>query len=145
MAAPAVGRRSNRSMARPGAFLYYRNASYMCAYILIRTLLSTQEYTYIYGQPCSPFTRKRRCVARSRCCGKPPTVPLGTMKLFDFGLSDCEFNELYCYIDRTKERGVSRATAIRDFAPGYFIEGGTEAGHRKAGHGKLIGKAKRHS
>src|SRR5690242_4940333 len=49
----------------------------------------------------------------------------------------CEPNELYSYIDRKKEKGVSRATAIRDFALGYFIEAGTKAGHRKAGHGKL--------
>ena len=54
-------------MARPGAFLYYRNANYRYTYILVRTLLSTQEYTYIYTQsvrqPCSPFTRKHRFVA----------------------------------------------------------------------------------
>lgn len=54
----------------------------------------------------------------------------------------CEVDELYSYIDRTKEKGVSRATAIRDFALGYFMEAGTKAGHGKAGHGKLIVKAK---
>jgi predicted DNA-binding ribbon-helix-helix protein len=52
----------------------------------------------------------------------------------------CELDQLYSYIDRKKEKGVSRATAIRDFALGYFIEGGTKAGHRRAGHGKLIRK-----
>jgi hypothetical protein len=56
----------------------------------------------------------------------------------------CDLDELYTYIDRKKEKGVSRATAIRDFALGYFIEAGTKAGHRKAGHGKLIGKARSH-
>jgi predicted DNA-binding ribbon-helix-helix protein len=30
----------------------------------------------------------------------------------------CELDELYSYIDRKKEKGVSRATAIRDFALG---------------------------
>ena len=52
----------------------------------------------------------------------------------------CEVDELYSYIDRKKEKGVSRATAIRDFALRYFIEACTEAGHRRAGHGKLIRK-----
>jgi predicted DNA-binding ribbon-helix-helix protein len=55
----------------------------------------------------------------------------------------CELDELYTYIDRRKEKGVSRATAIRDFALGYFMHAATEAGHRKAGHGKLISKLKR--
>jgi predicted DNA-binding ribbon-helix-helix protein len=54
----------------------------------------------------------------------------------------CELDELYTYIDRKKEKGVSRATAIRDFALGYFMDA-TEAGHRKAGHGKLIRIAKK--
>lgn len=57
----------------------------------------------------------------------------------------CELGELYTYIDRKKEKGVSRATAIRDFALGYFMEAGTKAGHRKAGHGKLIRNPKRAS
>ena len=57
----------------------------------------------------------------------------------------CELDELYSYIDRKKEKGVSRATAIRDFALGYFMEAGTKAGHWKAGHGKLIRKPKRDS
>jgi predicted DNA-binding ribbon-helix-helix protein len=52
----------------------------------------------------------------------------------------CGVDQLYSYIDRKKEKGVSRATAIRDFALGYFIEAGTMAGHRRAGHGKLIKK-----
>jgi predicted DNA-binding ribbon-helix-helix protein len=55
----------------------------------------------------------------------------------------CKLDELYSYIDRKKEKGVSRATAIRDFALGYFMEAGTKAGHRKAGHGKLIGRPER--
>jgi predicted DNA-binding ribbon-helix-helix protein len=55
----------------------------------------------------------------------------------------CELDELYTYIDRKKEKGVSRATAIRDFALRYFMHAATEAGHRKAGHGKLISKLKR--
>lgn len=55
----------------------------------------------------------------------------------------CALDELYTYIDRTKEKGVSRSSAIRDFALGYFMEAGTKAGHRKAGHGKLIGKTGR--
>ena len=55
----------------------------------------------------------------------------------------CELNELYSYIDRKKTKGVSRATAIRDFALGYFMNAATEAGHRKAGHGKLIRIAKK--
>jgi hypothetical protein len=55
----------------------------------------------------------------------------------------CELDQLYSYIDRKKEKGVSRATAIRDFALGYFIEAGTRAGHRKAGHGSLINRSKR--
>ena len=54
----------------------------------------------------------------------------------------CELDELYSYIDRKKEKGVSRTTAIRDFALGYFMKAGTEAGHRKANHGNLIVKAK---
>jgi predicted DNA-binding ribbon-helix-helix protein len=52
----------------------------------------------------------------------------------------CDLDDLYSYIDRKKEKGVSRATAIRDFALGYFVEAGTMAGHRRAGHGKLIRK-----
>jgi predicted DNA-binding ribbon-helix-helix protein len=52
----------------------------------------------------------------------------------------CELGELYTYIDRKKEKGISMATAIRDFALRYFIEAGTIAGHRRAGHGKLIRK-----
>jgi len=55
----------------------------------------------------------------------------------------CELDELYSYIDRKKKKGVSRATAIRDFALGYFMEAGTKAGHRKAGHGMLIAKMNR--
>jgi len=55
----------------------------------------------------------------------------------------CELDELYSHIDRTKERGVARATAIREFVVRYFMDAATEAGHRKAGHGKLIGAAKR--
>ena len=55
----------------------------------------------------------------------------------------CRLDELYSYIDRKKQKGVTRATAIRDFALRYFIDAGTEAGHRKAGHGKLIGKRKK--
>jgi predicted DNA-binding ribbon-helix-helix protein len=55
----------------------------------------------------------------------------------------CELGELYTYIDRKKEKGVSMATAIRDFALRYFIEAGTKAGHRKAGHGNLINRPKR--
>ena len=55
----------------------------------------------------------------------------------------CGVDELYTYIDRTKERGVSRSTAIREFALRYFIEAGTQAGHRKAGHGRLIRKLNR--
>ena len=54
----------------------------------------------------------------------------------------CQVDELYSYIDWKKEKGVSTATAIRDFALGYFMEAGTKAGHRQAGHGKLISKAK---
>jgi predicted DNA-binding ribbon-helix-helix protein len=54
----------------------------------------------------------------------------------------CDLDELYTYIDRKREKGVSRATAIRDFALRYFMEAGTKAGHRKAGHGKLIGNAR---
>src|SRR5579863_6080269 len=50
----------------------------------------------------------------------------------------CSLDELYTHIDRTKERGVSRSTAIREFALRYFIEAGTKAGHRKAGHGELL-------
>ena len=63
----------------------------------------------------------------------------------------CELDELYTYIDRTKEKGVSRATAIRDFALGYFLDAATESGHRREGHGTLISskrlpvsQAKRH-
>lgn len=52
----------------------------------------------------------------------------------------CEVNELYSYIDRKKEKGVSRTTAIRDFALRYFMDAAIETGHRKAGHGKLIRK-----
>ena len=58
-------------------------------------------------------------------------------------LERCKVGELYEYVDHTKEEGVSRATAIRDFALRYFMEAGTAAGHRKAGHGKLIGKEKK--
>jgi len=55
----------------------------------------------------------------------------------------CEVDDLYSHIDRTKEKGISRATAIREFGIRYFMEAATEAGHRKAGHGKLIAKMKR--
>jgi hypothetical protein len=55
----------------------------------------------------------------------------------------CGLDELYSYIDRKKEKGISRATAIRDFALQYFIDAGTDAGHRKAGHGNLIEKKKK--
>jgi len=57
----------------------------------------------------------------------------------------CELNDLYSHIDQTKEKGVSRATAIRDFALGYFMDAATEPGHRRAGHGRLIKKRKRNS
>jgi hypothetical protein len=76
-------------MARPGAFLYYRNANYRYTYILVRTLLSTQEYTYIYEQPCSPFTRKHRFVARlaaESMLREAANGALGTTKLYDFVL-----------------------------------------------------------
>jgi len=52
----------------------------------------------------------------------------------------CDSDQLYTYIDLTKEKGLSRATAIRDFVTRYFMDAATEAGHRKAGHGKLLGK-----
>ncbi len=55
----------------------------------------------------------------------------------------CELYELYTYIDRTKEKGVSRSTAIREFALEYFMDAATESGHRREGHGKLIGNVKR--
>ena len=55
----------------------------------------------------------------------------------------CDLDDLYTYIDRKKEKGVSRATAIRDFALRYFIEAGTPAGHRNAGHGNMIGRRMR--
>jgi len=55
----------------------------------------------------------------------------------------CELDELYSYIDRTKEKGVSRATAIREFGIRYFMDAATKAGHRKAGHGKLFSKPDR--
>ena len=55
----------------------------------------------------------------------------------------CEVDELYSHIDRTKEKGVTTATSIREFVVRYFMDAATEAGHRKAGHGKLIGTAKR--
>ena len=55
----------------------------------------------------------------------------------------CELDELYTYIDRKKEKGVSMATAIRDFALRYFMEAGTKARHRKAGHGQLISTPER--
>ena len=50
----------------------------------------------------------------------------------------CELDELYTYIDRKKEKGVGMSTAIREFALRYFMEAGTKAGHREAGHGQLI-------
>jgi predicted DNA-binding ribbon-helix-helix protein len=53
----------------------------------------------------------------------------------------CALHELYTYIDRTKEKGVSRSSAIRDFALEYFMDAATESGHRREGHGKLIGQA----
>jgi predicted DNA-binding ribbon-helix-helix protein len=52
----------------------------------------------------------------------------------------CGLVELCTYIDRKKERGVSRATAIREFALEYFMDAATESGHRREGHGKLIRK-----
>jgi predicted DNA-binding ribbon-helix-helix protein len=55
----------------------------------------------------------------------------------------CGLDKLCGYIDRKKEKGVSRSTAIRDFAFRYFIEAATEAGHRRAGHGNLIRKSAR--
>jgi predicted DNA-binding ribbon-helix-helix protein len=55
----------------------------------------------------------------------------------------CDLDELYTHINRTKERGVSRSTAIRDFALRYFMEADTNDGHRRAGHGKLISSRKR--
>jgi predicted DNA-binding ribbon-helix-helix protein len=57
----------------------------------------------------------------------------------------CTLNELYGYIVRRKKKGVGRSTAIRNFVVRYFMDAATEAGHRKAGHGKLVGKAKRGS
>ena len=50
----------------------------------------------------------------------------------------CELDELYSHIDRTKQRGVIRATSIREFVVGYFMDAATESGHRKAGHDQLI-------
>ena len=55
----------------------------------------------------------------------------------------CDLDELYSYIDHKKEKGVSRTTAIRDFALRYFMEAGTKAGHRNAGHGRLISRRER--
>jgi predicted DNA-binding ribbon-helix-helix protein len=52
----------------------------------------------------------------------------------------CELDELYTYIDRKKEKGISRSTAIREFALRYFMHAATESGHRREGHGKLIRK-----
>jgi len=57
-------------------------------------------------------------------------------------LEDCGVDDLCSYIDRTKEIGVARSTAIREFVIRYFMDAATEAGHRKAGHGKLIVEAK---
>ena len=54
----------------------------------------------------------------------------------------CELDELCSHIDRTKGKGIALSTAIREFVVRYFMEAATEAGHRKAGHGKLIGKAR---
>ena len=58
---------------------------------------------------------------------------------------DCDVDDLCSYIDRTKGRGVARSTAIREFALAYFMHAATEAGHRRAGHGKLIRKPKKSS
>lgn len=55
----------------------------------------------------------------------------------------CGLDELYSHIDRKKEKGVSRATAIREFAIRYFMDAATETGHRKAGHGNLISTPER--
>ena len=49
----------------------------------------------------------------------------------------CELDELYTYIDRKKEKGVSMATAIRVFVMLYYRDAATEAGHAKAGHGRV--------
>ena len=70
-----------------------------------------------------------------------PVVAGAVEKIAKF--EGCELDELYSYIDRKKEKGVSLSTAIREFALRYFMEAGTKAGHRKAGHGKLIVKVKR--
>jgi len=53
-------------------------------------------------------------------------------------LEHCELPELFAYIVRRKEKRVGRTTAIREFVVRYFMDAATEAGHRKAGHGKLI-------
>jgi len=55
----------------------------------------------------------------------------------------CGLDELCTYIDRKKEKGVSRSTAIREFAIEYFMDAACESGHERAGHGKLIRAAKR--
>lgn len=54
----------------------------------------------------------------------------------------CELDELCSHIDRTKGRGIPLSTAIREFAIRYFMDAATEAGHRKAGHGELMQKAR---
>ena len=53
-------------------------------------------------------------------------------------LENCKTGIVFDYIYRTKENGVSTATAIRDFAFKYFMEAATHEGHLKAGHGRLI-------
>ena len=70
-----------------------------------------------------------------------PVVAGAVEKIAKF--EGCELDELYSYIDRKKEKGVSLSTAIREFALGYFMEAGTKDGHRRAGHGKLISRAER--
>jgi hypothetical protein len=54
------------------------------------------------------------------------------------GIENCDPREVFEFIAKTRENGVSVSTAIRDFATRYFLEAGTIEGHAAAGHGSLI-------
>jgi hypothetical protein len=53
-------------------------------------------------------------------------------------IENCDPRDVFEFIARTRETGVSVSTAIRDFAIRYFLEAGTVEGHSAAGHGSLI-------
>lgn len=65
-----------------------------------------------------------------------PEIYLAVKKISE--IENCDLKEVFEFIFRTKENGISISTAIRVFVIKYFIDAATVEGHRNAGHGSLI-------